>query len=189
MFVRTDRLFLRPVFEEDWQALYKGLHDRDLVRMLANAPWPYEPAHAREFVRRAQNPFLPGFAITIPGEKGAPLIGQIGLNCHEDGPEIGYWIRRDRWGQGYATEAGKGFLEVVRMLGHKQIHGGHYLDNPASGRVLTRLGFRRTGEVRRLVSKGRGGEAVLTCRYVCKLAGGSAKADISDVPDPEMQAA
>ncbi|MXP24509.1 GNAT family N-acetyltransferase [Altererythrobacter indicus] len=189
MFTRTDRLFLRPVFEEDWRSIHDGLSDPQVVRMLSNAPWPYQAEHAREFVKRPQDPFFPRFAITLPDEKGAPLIGHVALTLHEDGPEIGYWIRRDRWGQGYASEAGEGLLNVARMLGHKQVYGGHYLDNPASGRVLQRLGFQRTGVLRKLASKGRGGEAAPAYRYVRTLNPTGAPEDFPDASDSQMRAA
>ena len=55
---------------------------------------------------------------------------------------MGYWIARDHWGRGYASEAGRAALEVVRALGHRRVQAGHYVDNPASGRVLRKLGFR-----------------------------------------------
>jgi RimJ/RimL family protein N-acetyltransferase len=69
---------------------------------------------------------------------------------------IGYWIARAHWGQGYATEAGRAMLALARGLGHKRLVGRHFLDNPASGLVLRRLGFRPTDERRLIFSAGRG---------------------------------
>lgn len=48
-------------------------------------------------------------------------------------------------------------LEVARLLGHTRIEAGHYLDNPASGRVLKKLGFRPTGKVKTRDCLARGG--------------------------------
>ena len=107
----------------------------------------------------------------FPTTRGAPIIGVVGLHPEEDGGlGFGYWIARDHWGQGYATEAGRGALEVARSLGHKRVVAGHYIDNPASGRVLRKLGFRETGEVRPTFCRARGGELVLSRRYALEFA-------------------
>jgi RimJ/RimL family protein N-acetyltransferase len=165
MFHRSERLFLRPVFAEDWQAVYHGIRDERVVTMLARAPWPYRKAHARDFVMRMPDPAYPRFAITVPAEPGAPLIGIAGLHDEAGETHFGYWIARERWGRGYATEAGRGVVAMARALGHTRLHAGHYLDNPASGRVLRKLGFAETGEIRPTECRGRGGELVLTRRF------------------------
>ena len=71
--------------------------------------------------------------------------------------ELGYWIARDCWGRGYASEAARGALEVARLLGYRRI-GGHFTDNPASGRVLRKAGFLPTGKIVSRHSSGRGEE-------------------------------
>jgi RimJ/RimL family protein N-acetyltransferase len=180
MFYRSERLFLRPAFPEDSREIYEGICDAGIVAMLAAPPWPYRLADAEEFCARDADPQSPRFVITLPGEKGAPIVGAVGL--HEDGDdlELGYWIARDRWGRGYASEAGRGALEVARALGHKRVLSGHFLDNPASGRVLRKLGFRETGEVRPTFCRYRGDELVLTRRYALDFAEADAEATASD---------
>lgn len=172
MFHRSERLLLRPVFAEDWRELYQGINDEGVVRMLGNAPWPYREADAREFASRERAPDQLRFAVSLPGDFGSRVIGVIGLGDRGQGMEIGYWIARPFWGQGYATEAGKGLIAIARMLGHRQLTGGHAVDNPASGRVLGKLGFRPTGEVISEHSKGRG-EDMLVRRYAVELEPGA----------------
>ena len=70
--------------------------------------------------------------------------------------EVGYWIAPDSWGRGYATEALGGLLSLARLAGHRRIVGRHAVDNPASGRVLRKAGFRPTGRARPIHSLGRG---------------------------------
>jgi RimJ/RimL family protein N-acetyltransferase len=97
--------------------------------------------------------------------QGAPeLIGTVGFGPRPDGQtEFGYWIRRSCWGRGYATEAGRAALALGRdSLRLRRLAAGHFTDNPASGRVLEKLGFRPTGVVAPHYSAGRG-EAV-PCR-------------------------
>lgn len=148
MFHRTERLLLRPCWPEDWEALLAGIADERVVRNLAKAPWPYLPDHAREFADREQSCRFPHFLLTLPGKSGSRLVGCVGLGETPEGrAELGYWIAREFWGQGYATEGARGVLEVAKFLGHNRVEAGHYLDNPASGRVLRKLGFCPTGEV------------------------------------------
>ncbi|OYW44185.1 MAG: hypothetical protein B7Z08_10710 [Sphingomonadales bacterium 32-68-7] len=171
MFIRTERLFLRPVFEEDWREILAGIGEEAVVRMLARAPWPYAASDAREFCARPHDPRLPTFAVTLPGMAGAPLIGVCGFHEEDEGIEFGYWIAPGRWGRGYATEAGRAALEVVRATRVRRVLAGHYLDNPASGKVLRKLGFAETGEVRPTFCRARGGEMVLARRFALELCG------------------
>ncbi len=170
MFIRSERLFLRPGWSEDWAELYERIADEGIVRNLAKAPWPYEPDHAREFAGRIQKPGAPHFVVTLPGARGAELVGCVGLARDEAGEmELGYWIAREHWGRGYATEASRAVLGLARALGHRRVVAGHFVDNPASGRVLVKCGFRPAGSVRQRFSVARGG-AVPTLAYAIDLA-------------------
>ena len=87
-------------------------------------------------------------------------MGCIGIDATDTGEtELGYWIGRRHWGQGYATEAGRAVIDIARMLGHERLVASHFVDNPASGRVLRKLGFAPTGKVTARHSCGRGGES------------------------------
>lgn len=156
MFIRSARLFLRPAWPEDWAELHDAVNDEGVVRNLARAPWPYRADDARWFVSREADPRHPDFLVTLPGAEGARIIGCAGIAAGEAGSvELGYWIAREHWGRGYATEAARAVLSVARSIGHDRIEASHFLDNPASGRVLRKLGFRPTGEHRPRRSEGR----------------------------------
>ena len=174
MFHRTRRLFLRPAFPEDWQALYAGIADQGVVRNLARAPWPYTKEDARAFAARGQDTRLPSFLVTMPTSDGERLIGSAGLGRDEDRQvQCGYWIARPFWGRGFATEALGGVIQVARVLGHDRVVGAHFLDNPASGRVLEKAGFVPTGRIKPCFSCGRGEEAPVR-EFALDLAGGNA---------------
>jgi RimJ/RimL family protein N-acetyltransferase len=154
VFHRSERLFLRPAFAEDWEAILAGIGgDANIARNLARAPWPYGETEARAFVDRPQDSRLPHFLVTLPG-KG--VIGSAGLGENDGEPELGYWIARTHWGQGYATEAANAVLRIARTLGHSRLTAGHFVDNPASGRVLRKLGFVPTGRMAQRHSCARG---------------------------------
>ncbi|MCJ2178536.1 GNAT family N-acetyltransferase [Novosphingobium album (ex Hu et al. 2023)] len=156
MFIRSERLFLRPGWPEDWQEVMSLIGDETVVRNLANVPWPYTDEDARSFLALPQEQGFPRFLITVPGTSGAAIIGGAGLNRTDAVPELGYWIARDHWGRGYASEAARAVLGLARAMGHERITATHFIDNPASGRVLEKAGFRRTGRVSERFSKGRG---------------------------------
>lgn len=168
MFHRTERLLLRPAWPEDWEMILWAIGDERVVRNLATAPWPYLPEHARDFAGRAQDMRLPAFLLTLPEEQGSRLVGCAGLGETPTGVELGYWIARPYWGRGFATEGARGVIEVARLLGHARIEAGHYLDNPASGRVLRKLGFQPTGKTRPRNCLARG-EATPCALYVLDL--------------------
>jgi RimJ/RimL family protein N-acetyltransferase len=159
MFIRSERLFLRPGWPEDWEELLAVINDEEVVRNLARAPWPYTMHDAMEFAAREQEKLLPHFFITLPTAQGAKLIGSIGLARDQEHVELGYWIARDWWGQGFATEAVRAVLRLATALGHRRLIAGHFADNPASGRVLAKAGFKPTGERGIRFSQGRGATA------------------------------
>lgn len=160
MFARTERLLLRPAWGEDAPAILAAIGEEAIVRNLATAPWPYRLEHAQAFVRLERDPRHPCFLVFARTRAAPQLVGGIGIHPDPSGQvELGYWIARPHWGRGYATEAGRAVLGIARALGHKPLVAGHFLDNPASGAVLWKLGFRPTGKVVQRHSLARGGDA------------------------------
>jgi len=158
MFARTPRLLLRPGWPEDADALYHAINDETIVRNLVSAPWPYERRDAEEFLSLPHSIKRPRWLIYRRTAGKPCLIGTCGFGpAAGDSVELGYWIGRDHWGLGYATEACWAALETAKALGCRQIVASHFIDNPASGNVLTKLGFRRTGHTASQFSKGRNG--------------------------------
>lgn len=160
MFARTDRLLLRPGWAEDAPALAEAIADERIVRNLATAPWPYRLRDAEAFLAQPRDPVLPSLLL-FERTAGAPrLVGSCGLGRRPSGAvELGYWIARPHWGRGYATEAGAALIDIARTLGVRQLEGSHFLDNPASGRVLEKLGFEPLGITAPRLSCARGAEA------------------------------
>lgn len=159
--IETRRLTLRSPEPRDLPRVVKMAADYDIARMTLRMPHPYLEDHARTFLvrtasqdRKRDNTFV----IDLEGE-GA--IGVMGFFHDKDPyPELGYWIGRPYWGRGLATEAAEGALNWAAKTWKKRaVSAGHFSDNPASGRVLTKSGFLYTGEVRRQHSLARGEEA------------------------------
>lgn len=160
MFARTERLLLRPGWAEDAPALAAAIADEMIVRNLATAPWPYRLRDAEAFLAQPRDPVLPSFLI-FERTDGAPnLVGSCGLGRRPSGAvELGYWIARPFWGRGYATEAGLALIGIAKALGFTQLEGSHFVDNPASAKVLEKLGFEPLGITAPRLSCARGSEA------------------------------
>jgi RimJ/RimL family protein N-acetyltransferase len=73
---------------------------------------------------------------------------------------MGYWIARPHWGKGFATEASRALIDIARTLKLPRLEASHFVDNPASGRVLEKLGFVPTGLSAARYSCARGGDAI-----------------------------
>jgi RimJ/RimL family protein N-acetyltransferase len=162
MFARTTRLLLRPGWAEDAPALAAAIADETIVRNLAKVPWPYGLADALSSIDAAPDPGLPRF-LMFERTAGAPrLVGSCSLHPNPSGAIVmGYWVARGDWNRGFATEAGAALVEIAAALRLPRIEGAHFVDNPASGRVLEKLGFADTGITATRYSCGRGGEAVV----------------------------
>ena len=160
MFARTSRLTLRPGWPEDARALSEAIGHEAVVTRLARVPWPYALGDAQTFLQRQRGGSDPFFLILLHEGSDTRLIGGIGIHQEADGvPQLGYWLTPAAWGRGYATEAGAAVVSMARhALGHKRLHAWHFVDNPASGRVLAKLGFHPTGRIEPRFSLARGGE-------------------------------
>jgi RimJ/RimL family protein N-acetyltransferase len=162
MFARTSRLLLRPGWHDDAEALSAALNDEKLARNLARLPYPYSLEDAERFLALPvdhRHPRLLAFSRT---RRQPRLVGGCGLRPGADGAvELGYWVARPYWGLGFATEAARALVNAARAMGHRKIQARHAVDNPASARVLRKLGFRPTGDFIRVHSNARG-EDVLT---------------------------
>lgn len=138
--IRTERLSLTPVGDADPEELATALDDWECVRWLARVPWPYTRDDAAAFVTMRQATPAPVWSI----RRDERLIGGIGLD-----PHLGYWLNRDHWGRGFATEAARAVLAAHFANGAASPVETQYMDgNVASARVLEKLGFAHVGTVR-----------------------------------------
>ena len=148
--LQTERLILRSFTLEDATDVQRLVGDRDIALMVVRVPHPYEDGMAEEWIRFCADAYKKdeavNFAITRRTDDN--LIGTIGLELeqeHQRG-ELGYWIGKPYWNLGYATEAAKAVVaysfEVLKL---NRIYAFHFTRNPASGRVLEKIGMRYEG--------------------------------------------
>lgn len=149
--LQTERLLLRPLSLEDAVRAGELSRDWEIARMTASMPFPQPVINIEGLflIEQARRPLAKDhlFAIDLPGEG---LIGVIGAHVRgrdyqSRTVEIGYWVGRPYWGRGYATEAVRAVGKYAGDLGLGPVVANHYVDNPASGRVLQKAGFAYTG--------------------------------------------
>ncbi|GAA0733578.1 GNAT family N-acetyltransferase [Sphingomonas japonica] len=165
MFVRTRRLTLRPGWIEDAPALAQAVGHRAVVEKLASLPFPYTIADAEAFLTAPRAIDTPSFLMFEHRGDTVRLVGGIGVDRRgvhgaAGDLDLGYWVTPDAWGRGLATEAGLAVVATLRAtLRVTRLVSGHFADNPASGRVLAKIGFRPTGLSEKRWSQARGCEA------------------------------
>jgi RimJ/RimL family protein N-acetyltransferase len=144
--LETARLKLRPYSEADIAELLPLIGSREVAATTLRIAHPYTEQDARAFFALAQDPDKLWLAITLRAD--GQQIGGIGLRLerqHQHG-ELGYWLGVPYWGQGYATEAAREMLRYgFEELGLHRILASHFKHNPASGRILKKLGMRYEG--------------------------------------------
>jgi RimJ/RimL family protein N-acetyltransferase len=146
----TGRLYLRPPVAADAEAVVAICGDWEVARRLSRVPHPYGHSHFRFFLEQVVV-MEPTWAIVL--RETNELVGVIGLSPHPDGQsaELGYYISRPHWGQGLATEAGQAIVRLgTEDIGYPRLTSGYHADNPASGRVLAKLGFKPVGVSNRM---------------------------------------
>jgi RimJ/RimL family protein N-acetyltransferase len=132
--------------------------DRAIADTTAAIPHPYPDGAAEEWIATHAPKYAAGteatFAVTLRPE--GDLVGAIGLlisPAHARG-ELGYWVAVPYWGRGFATEAGRAILEFgFEKLRLHRIQAHYLTRNPASGRVLEKLGLRIEGVHRHAMRK------------------------------------
>ena len=146
----TDRLVLRAPQPRDAAQIAERIGLKDVAWNLGRAPYPYAKSDAEAFIQHASDGWVNGSACIFMLEHPTDgVIGCTGLDCH-DGKywEIGYWVGKPWWGQGFVTEAATAVMNWAETdMGFTAFVSGHFTDNPASGHVLTKLGFRPVGVV------------------------------------------
>lgn len=120
------------------------------MRMLRLAPHPYSLAAAREWIASHVVEQGQGTAFRFVIEHDGRIIGTCDVDEIDDrSGALGYWLEQDAWGRGFATEAATAVAEFAfTQLGLLSLTSGHASDNPNSGRVLAKLGFRKVGQTR-----------------------------------------
>ena len=157
--LRTARLLLGEFTLRDAADVQRLAGAREIADTTLAIPHPYELEHALAWIEQQQQESVGGasfsFAVRLLSNGG--LIGSVGLRDIDPNhrqAELGFWIGREWWGQGYAREAARAVLRFgLETLELNRICAHHLARNPASGRVLLAIGMQREGVLRQRVRK------------------------------------
>lgn len=156
--LHTDRLVLRAFTVDDAPAVQLYAGRKEISDTTLTIPHPYPDGAAEMWIKTHRTAWelrshLTYAIVTTEGE----LVGCIGmaLTFDHQRAELGYWIRTESWGQGYATEA----AEALMAFGFTHLHlhriqAHHFERNPQSGRVMQKIGMRFEGLMRDAIRKG-----------------------------------
>ncbi|HVF89722.1 MAG TPA: GNAT family N-acetyltransferase [Blastocatellia bacterium] len=156
--IETDRLVLRPFALSDAAEVQRLAGDEEIAYNALNIPSPFTTATAEQWITGSLEEYREGraasFAVTLrPGDS---LIGAVGLSIDETNlrAEMGYWIDKTLWGRGYASEAAEAVMRYgFEELALNRIYASCLKRNPASGRVLRKIGMSLEGCLRQHVRR------------------------------------
>ena len=157
--IPTRRATLRELRADDAAALSEQAGDYDIAKMTCTIPYPLPKVSAEIWLllnQSARGRALQ-FNYAICPHDSRELRGVVGVFQNRSGNwELGYWVSRAVWGQGYATEAATAVIKAfTNAVGPADLLAGVFVDNPASVRVLSKLGFKPTGRTDNLFSMAR----------------------------------
>jgi RimJ/RimL family protein N-acetyltransferase len=156
--LRTERLVLRGFTPTDAPRVRELAGERDIASTTLRVPHPYEDGMAEAWI--ATHPRLleegTSLSLAILLAETDEFLGAVGLeiNAENERAELGYWIGKPYWGNGYCTEAAWAVMRhAFEELRLNRIVAHHFARNPASGRVMEKLGMKREGCLRRHIKK------------------------------------
>jgi RimJ/RimL family protein N-acetyltransferase len=146
----TARLRLRPFVAADATTVERLAGDPRVAGTTINIPHPYPIGGGSVFIAGQAEAWRQGSAATWAIVLEDTLIGCVGLPMtrpHQR-TRLGYWIDPAEWNHGYATEAARAAVEWAFADGFHRVEADHLVINPASGRVMQKIGMRHEGRMR-----------------------------------------
>ena len=141
--IKTKRLVLKKPKKINTELIASQIGDWEVAKWLSDVPYPYTEQKAEEWLANINHDDL-RFSIFM----GGSFIGGVGVSLEEDNKlDLGYWVGREYWGNGYATEAVMGLIQYIKKeTDFKQITACYIKGNHTSANVLRKLGFKEVGE-------------------------------------------
>jgi RimJ/RimL family protein N-acetyltransferase len=155
----TKRLVLRPLTARDVPDLVRHAGRREIADTTISIPHPYSEEQAQQWILTNAGLFAKGKGVVfgIQPKRQAMVVGAVGLrdiDTEHSQAELGFWMSVECWGKGYTTEAARALLAFgFERLGLNRIYAHHMVRNPASGRVLAKIGMQQEGVLRQRVRK------------------------------------
>lgn len=153
--IETNRLIIRPFNLSDSKKLFECCNDFEVVKTTLGIPWPYTKNIAKSWITAKEKEEKEGasyeYAICQKENKNEIIgcIALMGTNSPAKKAELGYWIERKMWNNGYATEAARAMIEFgFNKLNLNSIYARFFDINPASGKVMEKCNMKYAGTLR-----------------------------------------
>ncbi len=164
--LQTVHLLLRPFTLSDAADVQRLAGAGEVADMTLNVPHPYQDGMAEQWVGGHSERLASGSLITyaIALQENEMLTGAVGLTVTPMNrrAELGYWLGVPYWNQGYMTEAASALINYgFTGMGLHKITASHFARNPASGRVMQKIGMVQEGLLRQDARKGDGFEDIV----------------------------
>ncbi|EJL75682.1 GNAT family N-acetyltransferase [Chryseobacterium populi] len=154
--IETERLILSQLKEKDIPFIVDYLQDKIFSELTSNIPYPYHKEDGEFWLKMSEKAFedKTGFTFAIRN-KEEKIIGAIGLHDREDDKaELGYWMAKPFWNNGFVTEVAKAILDFgFKELKFNKIFATYFVHNPASGKIMEKIGMEKEAVLKQHIKK------------------------------------
>ncbi|WDV44204.1 GNAT family N-acetyltransferase [Clostridiaceae bacterium M8S5] len=156
--ITTNRLILRLFEEKDAKTVTELCNNYNLYKSTLNLPYPYTEECALIWIKNHKSNFINNklYEMAIIDKETGTLYGCISLSNNKNfgRGELAYWIGEKFWGNGYATESSKAMIEFAfKVKGMHKVFARYFASNPASGRVMEKVGMIKEGILKEHIIK------------------------------------
>lgn len=153
--IETNRFIIRPFIKTDAEKIYEACNDFEISKTTLGIPFPYTLEDSQNFIDYTNNAISSQksyeLAITLK-ENTNEVVGCIslmGIKRPANKAELAYWVAKKYWNSGIATEAAKAIIEYgFNTLNLHSIFARFLDNNPASGKVMQKIGMKYVGRMR-----------------------------------------
>ena len=150
--IETERLIIRQFKDEDYKRVYEVCNDYELAKTTLGIPIPYTEEIAKGFIEKTKQRIQENYSYELAvcfknnPEKVVGCISLVGINPVARKAEMGYWVDRELWCKGIATEASQAIIKFgFEKLNLHSIMARHFKENLASGKVMQKCGMNYVG--------------------------------------------
>lgn len=156
--IETERLLLRPFKNEDAKDIQKLAGNTKVSEKTRNIPYPYKDGIAEKWISNLAVSWKNGTGATyaVTDKISNTLLGTVSLvEINGEEGKLGYWMGEPYWCKGYCTEAARALVQYAfSNMGIETVGAEHLSSNPASGRVMQKIGMRHIRQTQKLDRKG-----------------------------------
>ena len=153
MKIKTNRLILRPLKEEDAKSILENINNLEVTKWLLVVPYPYTLKDAKKWVKENKDKWKKkkkeSYTFGIELKEKKKIIVGIGIHDFDKfqgKASVGYWLGENYHGKGYGTEALDALLKFAfNNLKLRKIEAGVFVGNPSSGKLLEKFGAKQEG--------------------------------------------